>query len=327
MKGDDAAATTDPKRSLRRARQVLRTDLMLGVDFVPLPADMALTAERAIAAPAPNRVAPVPPPPERSNVSMAARGDTAAARPQGPAIAPRPAAARPAAPVAPPALVESKPRSAIVLDARQQESQRKLDELRARYEREAPHAKFVTDHHCIVFGDGDPCARLMIIGEAPGAEEDRVGLPFVGKAGQLLEKMLTAMGLPRSRVYITNVLKTRPPNNATPTSDEAAACAPYLFEQIRIVSPEAILALGLPATRVLLNTVESMSRLRGRWWTYSDPRTLGYEVPVMPTYHPAFLLRSYTRENREKVWSDLRMIMSRLDLRPNATADASPSQV
>src|SRR5690606_26288489 len=88
----------------------------------------------------------------------------------------------------------------------------------------------------------------------------------------------------------------------------------YLFEQIRIINPEVILALGLPATRVLLNTTDSMSRLRGRWWTYTDPRTLGYEVPVMPTYHPAFLLRSYTRENREKVWSDLKMVMQRLGL-------------
>jgi DNA polymerase len=128
--------------------------------------------------------------------------------------------------------------------------------------------------------------------------------------------MLGAMGIRRSEVYITNVLKTRPPNNATPTADEAAACAPYLYEQIKIIGPEVILALGLPATRVLLNTTEAMSRLRGRWWDYTDPRTIGYQVPVMPTYHPAFLLRSYTRENREKVWSDLQMVMQRLGISP-----------
>jgi uracil-DNA glycosylase family 4 len=193
-------------------------------------------------------------------------------------------------------------------------SQRELDRLRARYEQDAPHKQFVTAHTNIVFGEGDPCARLMFIGEAPGAEEDRTGRPFVGRAGQLLEKMIGAMGLDRSRVYIANVLKTRPPDNATPTSEEIRICAPYLFEQIGIIRPEAIVALGLPATRALLGSADSMSRLRGQWTPFKLPAPLEGVFPVMPTYHPAFLLRSYTAENRAKVWSDLQQVMTRLGL-------------
>lgn len=187
-----------------------------------------------------------------------------------------------------------------------------LEAIRKRYEEDAPHQYFVTDHHCIVFGDGDPCARLMFIGEAPGAEEDRVGKPFVGRAGELLNKMITAMGLSRPEVYITNVLKTRPPNNATPTLDEARLCAPYLFDQIGVIQPQVIVTLGLPATRLILGTDQTMGALRGKWAMFKHgPVT----VPVMPTYHPAFLLRSYTKENREKVWSDLQKAMERLGMK------------
>lgn len=208
-----------------------------------------------------------------------------------------------------------------------------LERLRARYEHDAPHKAFVTDHHNIVFGEGNPLARLMFVGEAPGAEEDRAGRPFVGRSGQLLDKMITAMGMDRKQVYIANVLKTRPPDNATPTFEEAAACAPYLFEQIAIIRPEAIVTLGLPATRLLLNTRESMSNLRGRWSTFVIPPKLPHPetrpqvampaVPVMPTFHPAFLLRAYTKENRQKVWSDLLHALDRLGLpRPAANAAA-----
>lgn len=194
-----------------------------------------------------------------------------------------------------------------------------LGALRARYEQDAPHNAFVTDHHSIVFGEGDPIARLMFVGEAPGAEEDRTGRPFVGRAGQLLDKMIDAMGLERSAVYIANVLKTRPPNNQTPTTEEARLCAPYLYEQIAIIQPEVIVTLGLPASHTLLDSSESMSRLRGHWAEFPPPGARGLERPlprvaVMPTYHPAFLLRSYTPENRQKVWSDLRQVMDRLGL-------------
>lgn len=201
-----------------------------------------------------------------------------------------------------------------------------LARLLARYEADAPHQHFVTDHHKIVFHDGDPHAKLMFIGEAPGADEDRVGKPFVGRAGQLLDKMIVAMGLSRESVYIANVLKTRPPNNQTPTLEEAELCAPYLVEQIRIVRPEVIVTLGLPATRLILNTSASMGSMRGKWAKFpaeGASYTEGLpgfsdaplpEVAVMPTYHPAYLLRSYTPENRKKVWSDLKMAMDRLGL-------------
>ncbi|MCC6971431.1 MAG: uracil-DNA glycosylase [Phycisphaerales bacterium] len=193
-------------------------------------------------------------------------------------------------------------------------AQRELDEIRARYEKDAPHKAFVTHFNNIVFGEGDPCARLMFIGEAPGEEEDKTGRPFVGRAGKLLSDMIVAMGLTREGVYIANVLKTRPPNNATPTGEECKLCKPYLFEQVAAIKPEAIVTLGLPATRTVLDTTEAMGKLRGRWAEFRDPR--GRVVPVMPTYHPAYLLRNYTPEERRKVWSDLKMVMERLGARP-----------
>jgi len=204
-----------------------------------------------------------------------------------------------------------------LVDERRAAAQRALDEIRARYERDAPHQHFVTAHSNIVFGEGDPCARLMFIGEAPGADEDRTGRPFVGRAGQLLARMILAMGLNRQSVYIANVLKTRPPNNATPTLDEAERCSPYLFDQILAVRPEAIVTLGLPATRLVLKTDLSMGELRGRWseWRHPDAsKGDGFSVSVMPTFHPAFLLRQYTSENRAKVWSDLRSALVKLGL-------------
>jgi uracil-DNA glycosylase len=183
--------------------------------------------------------------------------------------------------------------------------------LRAVYEREAPHQHFNTTFTNIVWGDGSVDAQLMFVGEAPGRDEDLQGVPFVGRAGQLLDKMIVAMGLERSAVYIANVLKTRPPNNATPTTEEARLCAPYLYEQISIIAPKVIVTLGLPATHLLLETTEAMGSIRGQWASFRDPFT-GSDIPVMPTYHPAFLLRSYTPENRKKVWSDLQMAMTKI---------------
>jgi len=191
----------------------------------------------------------------------------------------------------------------------------RMNELRARYEREAPHAEFKTSFNKIVWGDGPLNARLMFIGEAPGRDEDEAGIPFVGRAGQLLNKMIDAMGLCRgdkpNGVYIANVLKTRPIDNATPTTAEARACAPYLHEQISIVSPDVIVTLGLPATHLMLDTTDAMGKLRGQWAAFED-RFTGRSIPVMPTYHPAYLLRSYTPENRKKVWSDLQLAMKKL---------------
>jgi DNA polymerase len=182
-----------------------------------------------------------------------------------------------------------------------------IEALRAEHERECPERELFPGFERIVFGEGDPDARLMFIGEAPGAEEDRTGRPFVGRAGQLLDGMIRAMGLSREEVYIANVVKGRPPNNATPSAEESAACGPFLIRQIEIIEPEAIVTLGKPATGYLLETTDALGRLRGRWHEFRG-------IPVMPTYHPAFLLRSYTPENRGKVWSDLQMVMERLGL-------------
>jgi uracil-DNA glycosylase len=191
-----------------------------------------------------------------------------------------------------------------------------LDGIRQRYDADCPHQHFVTDHHNIVFGEGDPLARLVFIGEAPGADEDKCGRPFVGRAGQLLSRMIEAMGLSREEVYISNVLKTRPPDNATPTSEEIRICAPYLFQQIAVIQPEVIVTLGLPATRALLGAATvPMSSLRGRWASFQPPPPAQRPIAVMPTYHPAYLLRNYTPESRAKVWSDLQQVMLRLGLK------------
>lgn len=196
--------------------------------------------------------------------------------------------------------------------------QAQLDALRAMYERQAPHQHYNTGFTNIVFGEGSATAELMFIGEAPGEDEDLSGRPFVGRAGQLLEKMIGAMGLSRETVYICNVLKTRPPNNATPSPFETSLCAPYLFEQIRIINPKVIVTLGLPATQLMLNTKSAMRTLRGRWHTLVPgvgQVPVGIpEIEVMATYHPAYLLRSYTEENRRNVWSDLVQVMEKLGI-------------
>lgn len=205
--------------------------------------------------------------------------------------------------------IEAKP---VTGDGSRDAAERRLAEIRADYEAAAPHVATGTPHSTIVFGEGDPCARIMFVGEAPGADEDRLGRPFVGRAGQKLDQMILAMGLRREDVYIANVLKVRPPNNATPTIEEAQASAPFLMRQIEVVSPEAIVALGLPSARLMTGQAMSMRELRGRWWPLLTPS--GREFQVLPTYHPAYLLRNYTPETRRKVWEDLKCVLERLGL-------------
>jgi len=166
-----------------------------------------------------------------------------------------------------------------------------------------------------VFGVGSPAARIMFIGEAPGHDEDVSGEPFVGRAGQLLTAMIEkGMGLKRSDVYITNVLKCRPPNNRTPAADEIAACKGYLVRQIEIIRPEVIIALGAPAAQTLLGVKDGIGRLRGRWHDFHPTGTtlVGEPVPVMPTFHPAYLLRD--PGEKSKAWADLKMVMARLGI-------------
>jgi DNA polymerase len=155
----------------------------------------------------------------------------------------------------------------------------------------------------VVFGEGDPRARVMFIGEGPGAEEDRTGRPFVGQAGALLDAMIFALGFERRQVYIANVVKCRPPGNRDPQDDEVAACAPYLDRQIALIRPLLIVALGKPAARRLTGSAAPISALRGRWSSY-----LG--IPVLPTFHPAYLLR--TPLAKREVWQDLKAVRKRL---------------
>jgi DNA polymerase len=157
----------------------------------------------------------------------------------------------------------------------------------------------------IVFGVGNPNADLMFIGEAPGADEDQQGEPFVGRAGQLLTNMIKAMGLGREDVYIANIIKCRPPGNRTPERDECETCSPFLMQQIKVIAPKAIVALGAVAAKTLLAVNAPMSELRGNWYDFR-----GTKLAV--TYHPAFLLRD-PRQKKE-TWKDLQMVMKELGL-------------
>ena len=165
--------------------------------------------------------------------------------------------------------------------------------------------------HTIVFADGDPQARLMFVGEGPGADEDASGLPFVGKAGQLLNNMIAAMGLAREGVYIANIVKCRPPQNRTPEPAEANTCSPFLLRQIDIVQPEVIVALGSTAATYLLGVKQSLASLRGQWFDVRGSR-------CAVTYHPAFLLRDPRQKG--EAWKDLQRVMTELKLKPPARA-------
>lgn len=296
--------TTDARQLMA---QHARTTQLLGVDFLPLGTPPAHLSQ------APSTQIEYKPEPEYQRESRSQAADK-------PMFAPSPATGT----SAPTSGIQTVPLSELraVSDALPDPGAR-LEALRARYEQDAPHQHFNTSFTSIVFGEGSPTADLMFVGEAPGEQEDITGRPFVGRAGQLLEKMIVAMGFSRESVYICNVLKTRPPNNATPTSEEARLCAPYLLEQIRIIAPRVIVTLGLPASHLLLGSTSPMRSLRGRWHEFPPaPSPIGIvgdqdvgeypRVQVMPTYHPAYLLRSYTEENRRKVWSDLQMVMERL---------------
>jgi uracil-DNA glycosylase family 4 len=162
-------------------------------------------------------------------------------------------------------------------------------------------------------GEGYPRARIMFIGEAPGADEDAQGRPFVGRAGQLLDKIIAACGLKREEVFIGNILKCRPPENREPRPDEIINCLPYLQRQIETINPDVIVALGAHAAKTLLNTVKSIGQLRGQFHEYYSG--IGRPpIKLMPTFHPAYLLRNYSEENRRYVWEDMKKVLTELGL-------------
>ena len=161
--------------------------------------------------------------------------------------------------------------------------------------------------HSVVFGVGSPRAEIMFVGEAPGHDEDMQGEPFVGRAGELLTKIIAAMGYKREDVYIANVLKCRPPQNRTPLPDEVTNCLPYLLSQIELIKPKIIVALGATAVRSLLDVQIGITKMRGHWYTFRD-------IPIMPTFHPAYLLRNPPA--KKEVWEDMKAVLEKLGRKP-----------
>ncbi len=166
-----------------------------------------------------------------------------------------------------------------------------------------PKCKLCKTRTNIVFGTGNPQASLLFVGEAPGEKEDQQGEPFVGRAGQLLTKMIEAMGFSRQEVYICNVIKCRPPSNRNPEADEIAACEPFLKQQLAIIKPKVIVGLGTYASQTLLKTTDAMSKFRGQWHSYDG-------IDFMPTFHPAYLLRNPSA--KKIVWQDLQEVILKL---------------
>ena len=167
------------------------------------------------------------------------------------------------------------------------------------------------ERNTVVFGVGNPNADLMFIGEAPGADEDRQGEPFVGRAGQLLTKIIEAMKLTRDDVYIANVLKCRPPGNRNPEPDEVETCSPYLIRQIELIQPKVIVALGSFAAKMLLDTKTGITALRGQFHEYALANQSDNTPVIMPTFHPAYLLRNPNA--KREVWEDMQQVMELLD--------------
>ncbi|KQT88263.1 uracil-DNA glycosylase family protein [Aurantimonas sp. Leaf443] len=250
----------------------------------------------------------------------ARRGEAETARePMTARPAPQPRAERPAAE---PQRESAAPRVAVpgdlaVADARARAaSAQTLDELRAALEA-FDGCNLRISARSTVFGDGPDAARIMIVGEAPGREEDQAGMPFVGRSGRLLDRMLAAIGVDRSAVRVTNTVPWRPPGNRPPTPAETQACLPFLQRHIELVRPQILLCLGSPAVKALLGSDEGILRLRGRWQTYAFDVTCEASVAVMPMLHPAYLLRQPAQ--KRLAWRDLMAVKARLD--ETATAD------
>lgn len=252
--------------------------------------------------------------PSLSASLRAAPGPAATAEPTPRSVAPpRAVAAQPAAAAAvppPPSIPISSPSTPVVGTAAKAEAMRELRE-RALVCMKCPNLAAARTN--VVFGVGTVDADLMFVGEAPGADEDRQGEPFVGAAGQLLTKIIQTMGLSRETVYIGNILKCRPDTpgqasgNRKPTPDEMKTCIPYLHSQIDIIRPKVLVALGATAIEGLLGPIGGISKLRGHWHEYRG-------IPLMPTFHPAYLLRNMALSEKRKVWEDMLLVMERLSL-------------
>ncbi|MCS7315067.1 MAG: uracil-DNA glycosylase [Bryobacterales bacterium] len=199
------------------------------------------------------------------------------------------------------------PASPLLIEAAEPGPSETLEDIRADLG-ECTRCRLHRERTRIVFGDGNPRAKLVFVGEGPGADEDAQGIPFVGRAGQLLTQMIEntarreGIRLLRADVYICNVVKCRPPNNRTPEADEIETCSPFLFRQLAAIRPKAICALGATAARALLGTREGVTKLRGRWYRWRN-------IPVMVTYHPSYLLRPYNQNAKREAWEDLKKVL------------------
>ncbi|MEM1444716.1 MAG: uracil-DNA glycosylase [Planctomycetota bacterium] len=279
----------DPARARRLLQQHLRTDQLLGLDAVPThPASVAPSIRGLTSADSPPAQAPDANP--------------------GPAPQPRSTPTPTEAPT--PRLTAAPPPIELDPALPKDEALARLREHLA--QNQGVLAKLLPGTQ-LVFGEGDPEAEIMFIGEGAGADEARTGRPFVGTAGQLLDQMIKAMGLAREQVYITNVVHFQPPGNRVPTPDEVDLGWPYMIGQVQIVQPKVIVAVGGTSAKALLNTTTGITRLRGQWKSFDAVQPA---IPLMPTFHPAFLLRSYTRENRSKVWNDLLAVLAHLGKEP-----------
>ena len=260
--------------------------------------DVAIDRLAAPVSPLPNP----PPPAGEGSASARMRASTAPPPSQRPAASFRPAAATP-----PRALTESaaEPAQSARALAAQAPTIEALAALVAGFDA-CPLKRTATN---TVFADGNPQAPIMIIGEAPGADEDRIGKPFVGRAGQLLDRMLAAIDLDRTGVQITNVIYWRPPGNRKPTAQETAACLPFVFRHIVLSRPKVLVLAGSTAATSLLDTTEGITRLRGRWFDLAIPG-LDAPLPALPTFHPAYLLR--TPERKREAWRDLLALKAKL---------------
>ena len=279
-----------------RARLWLRSEKALGQEALPsrkLPRPVSEKIEKSPAAPA-----------------IPAKAEKSASIPSTPA--PKPAPKSSIALQQPPAapsielFVADGPSSLPPLS--REEKIRQLAQLEEQQVRICLKCRLSQTRTQTVFGEGDVDAPILFIGEGPGETEDKTGRPFVGRAGQLLDQMIAAMGLKREQVYIANIVKCRPPQNRAPAPDEVETCTPYLVRQIEIIRPKVIVTLGLPAAKYMLNSNSTMGRLRGQWHQWRG-------IKLMPTFHPAYLLRSYTVENRQAVWSDLQKVMDEIGLK------------
>jgi uracil-DNA glycosylase family 4 len=198
------------------------------------------------------------------------------------------------------------------LRASSPETIKELDEI-AEQTRQCRKCDLGSSRTNAVPGEGNLAARIMFVGEAPGADEDAQARPFVGRAGQLLDRIIAACGLKRQDVWIGNILKCRPPDNRDPRPEEIIACLPYLQRQIELINPEIIVALGAHAAKTLLDTPKSIGQLRGLFHEYV-PGIGQRPIKLMPTFHPAYLLRNYSDDNRRKVWEDMKKVLAELGI-------------